>query len=165
MLITIVAAAMVMAAYFLLLYGGVGFIQDKRFFGSAHKDVLAVIPDKKPERFRGAHIVGGVIIAVSFLLFAGALVLSVWDGVRNGFSFWGFFGRFIAVLYVMEIYDILFFDWCLLCHSNFFPYFYPEIKGIVGPHMFGYNKKQHFLHFLIYIPACTIAAWICTLLH
>ena len=111
MLITIAAAAMVMAAYFLLLYGGVGFIQDKRFFGSAHKDVLAVIPDKKPERFRGAHIVGGVIIAVSFLLFAGALVLSVWDGVRNGFSFWGFFGRFIAVLYVMEIYDILFFDW------------------------------------------------------
>ena len=89
MLITIAAAAMVMAAYFLLLYGGVGFIQDKRFFGSAHKDVLAVIPDKKPERFRGAHIVGGVIIAVSFLLFAGALVLSVWDGVRNGFSFWG----------------------------------------------------------------------------
>ena len=59
MLITIAAAAMVMAAYFLLLYGGVGFIQDKRFFGSAHKDVLAVIPDKKPERFRGAHIVGG----------------------------------------------------------------------------------------------------------
>lgn len=46
MLITIAAAAMVMAAYFLLLYGGVGFIQDKRFFGSAHKDVLAVIPEK-----------------------------------------------------------------------------------------------------------------------
>lgn len=55
MVITIVATLMVMAAYFLVLYGGVGFIQDKRFFSSAHKDILAVIPDKK-ERFRGAHI-------------------------------------------------------------------------------------------------------------
>jgi hypothetical protein len=34
----------------------------------------------------------------------------------------------------MELYDILFFDWFLLCHSNFFPHFYPELKGIVGPH-------------------------------
>ncbi len=31
MVITIVATFMVMAAYFLVLYGGVGFIQDKRF--------------------------------------------------------------------------------------------------------------------------------------
>lgn len=164
MLITLSAAVMVMAAYFLLLYGGVGFIQDKRFFGSAHKDVLAVLPDKKPERFRGAHIVGWAIIAVSLLLFAGALGLSVWDGVKNNFSFWGFFGRFIAVLYIMEIYDILFFDWCLLCNSNFFPHFYPETKGIVGQHMFGYNKKQHFMHFIVYIPVCAVIAFICTFL-
>ena len=35
MLITIAAIVMIMAGYFLLLYGAVGFIQDKRFFGSA----------------------------------------------------------------------------------------------------------------------------------
>ena len=58
------------------------------------------------------------------------------------------------MLYCMEIYDILFFDWFLLCHSNFFPHFYPELKGIVGPHMFGYNKRSHLLHFLLYIPLC-----------
>lgn len=49
MVITIVATLMVMAAYFLVLYGGVGFIQDKRFFSSAHKDILAVIPDKRKD--------------------------------------------------------------------------------------------------------------------
>ncbi len=38
------------------------------------------------------------------------------------------------MLCCMELYDILFFDWFLLCHSNFFPHFYPELKGIVGPH-------------------------------
>lgn len=42
----------------------------------------------------------------------------------------------------MEAYDILFFDWVLLCHSNFFPHFYPEVKGIAAPQLFGYNKKR-----------------------
>lgn len=161
MVITIVATLMVMAAYFLVLYGGVGFIQDKRFFSSAHKDILAVIPDKK-ERFRGAHIIGWVIAVIAVLLFAGAAVLSIWDGIRNGFTFLKFFARFLVILYCMEIYDILFFDRVLLCHSNFFPHFYPEVKGVVGPHMFGYNKKAHLLHFVIYIPVCALIAWVCT---
>ncbi len=162
MVITIVATLMVMAAYFLVLYGGVGFIQDKRFFSSAHKDILAVIPDKK-ERFRGAHIIGWVIAVIAVLLFAGAAVLSIWDGIRNGFTFLKFFARFLVILYCMEIYDIFFFDWVLLCHSNFFPHFYPEVKGIVGPHMFGYNKKAHLLHFVIFIPVYALIAWVCTL--
>ncbi|WP_242842910.1 hypothetical protein [Oscillibacter sp. ER4] len=63
----------------------------------------------------------------------------------------------------MEVYDILFFDWVLLCHSNFFPHFYPEVKGIVGPQLFGYNKKAHFMHFLLYIPFSAALAWVCTL--
>ncbi len=71
--------------------------------------------------------------------------------------------RFLVMLYCMEIYDILFFDWFLLCRSNFFPHFYPEVKGIVGPHMFGYNKKAHVWHFLLYIPLCAAMAGICTL--
>lgn len=153
---------MIMVGYFLLLYGAVGFIQDKRFFSSAPKENLAVIPERK-ERFRGAHIIGWFIIAIALLIFTGAIVLGVWDGVRNNFSFLNFFLRFLAMLYVMEIYDIVFFDWVLLCHSNFFPHFYPELKGIVGPHMFGYNKKAHIIHFVIYIPVCAVIAWVCTL--
>ena len=129
-----------MLAYFLILYGAVGFIQDKRFFGSAPKENLAAIPEKK-ERFPGVHGIGWLIEAVAILLFAGAAVLSVWDGIRSGFRFWNYFVRFLVMLYCLEIYDILFFDWVLLCHSNFFPHFYPELKGVVGPHMFGYNKK------------------------
>ena len=151
-----------MVGYFLLLYGAVGFIQDKRFFSSAPKENLAVIPERK-ERFRGAHIIGWFIIVIALLIFTGAIVLGVWDGVRNNFSFLNFFLRFLAMLYVMEIYDIVFFDWVLLCHSNFFPHFYPELKGIVGPHMFGYNKKAHIIHFVIYIPVCAVIAWVCTL--
>ena len=51
----------------------------------------------------------------------------------------------------------------LLCHSNFFSAFYPELKGVVGPHMFRYNKK-HIAHFILYISACAAIALVCTLL-
>lgn len=61
--------------------------------------------------------------------------------------FGAFFARYLVILYVMEVYDILFFDWVLLCHSNFFPHFYPEVKGIAAPQLFGYNKKAHLTHF------------------
>ena len=159
----ILVTLLMMLAYFLVLYGAVGFIQDKRFFGSAPKENLAAIPDNK-ERFRGAHLIGWGIEVVAVLLFAGAAVLVVWDGIRSGFRFWNYFARFLVMLYCLEIYDILFFDWVLLCHSNFFPHFYPELNGVVGPHMFGYNKKQHILHFGAYIPACATAAWLCTCL-
>lgn len=54
---TLLATLTLMLAYFLILYGGVAFIQDKRFFGSAPKENLDAIPDRK-ERFPGAHMFG-----------------------------------------------------------------------------------------------------------
>lgn len=129
-MITILAELMIMAAYFLILYAGVAWIQDKRFFSSAPKENLAAIPDKK-ERFRGAHAIGWMIAVLAILLFVGAAALAIGDGIKNHFSYWQFLARFMILLYGMEIYDILFFDWVLLCHSNFFPRFYPELKGIV----------------------------------
>ena len=157
MKVTILAALMLMAAYFLVLYGTVGLIQDKRIFSSAPKENLDAIPDQK-ERFRGAHIVGRAIEGIAVLLFLGAAVLAAWDGIRNGFGYFRFFARYLVMLYCTELYDILFFDRFLLCHSNFFPHFYPELKGVVGPHMFGYNKKEHALHVPLYHPLCAAIA-------
>ena len=62
----------------------------------------------------------------------------------------------------MEAYDILFFDWVLLCHSNFFPHFYPEVKGIAAPQLFGYNKKRILRTFCSTSPSAALA-WVCTL--
>lgn len=162
MKVTILASLLVMLGYFLILYAGVGFIQDKRFFSSAPKENLAVIPDKK-ERFPGAHVIGWMLGVAAILMFAGGFLWGAWDGVKRGYGFLQFFGRFLAMLYIMEVYDICFFDWYLLCRSNFFPHFYPELKGIVGPQQFGYNKKTHIIHFIIYIPASAVLAWVCTL--
>ncbi|MCD7847039.1 MAG: hypothetical protein LUG49_03265 [Oscillospiraceae bacterium] len=160
MIITIVSTLMLMLGYFLMLYGAVGFIQDKRFFFSAPKENLAVIPDRK-ERFKGAHVIGWGILLIAVLLFISAFALAIWDGARNRFGALRFFLRFITMLYAMEIYDIFFFDWYLLCRSNFFIHFYPELKSVDRSRFFGYNKKEHIMHFLIYIPVCAVLALGC----
>lgn len=156
----ITATIMVMAAYFLLLYAAVGFIQDKRIFSSAPEEVLAVIPDKK-ERFRGAHIVGWLMAGLAVLMFAGAFALCGWDGIRSNCGFPGFFVRFLIMLYCMELYDIFFFDWFLLCRSGFYPYFYPETREIVSPKLFGFNTKTHIIHFFLYLPVSAALSLIC----
>ena len=142
-----------MAGYFLLLYAGVGLIREKRFFSSAPKENPDAIPDRKPERFPGAHILGWTLGALSLALMVGGFVLGGWDGIRSGFGYWAFFARFVDMLYLVELYDIV-----------FFAHFYPEWKGIGGPHRFGCNKKVHALHFVSYLPVSPLLAWVCTLL-
>ena len=67
-LLTIPLSIMMMTGLFLMLLGGVGFIQDKRFFSSAPKEVCDVVPETKAERFHGQHYVGWMIIVLSFIL-------------------------------------------------------------------------------------------------
>lgn len=55
MIATLLLSLQMMAGLFLLLLGGVGFIQDKRFFSSAPAQTQAVVPASKPERFPGQH--------------------------------------------------------------------------------------------------------------
>ena len=152
MKITLLASFLVMAAYFLLLYAGVGLIQEKKFFSSAPREVFAAVPERKAERFRGAHILGWCLGILAMLLFLGAAVLAAWDGVRNGFTFGAFFARYLVILYVMDAYDILLFSTgCCCAIRTFSPFF--EVKGIAAPQLFGYNKKAHLTHFLLYIPS------------
>ncbi len=155
-----------MVGLFLMLWGGVGFIQDKRFFSSAPEEVRDAVPETKPERFRGQHAVGWVMIVLSFLLMGGAIVLGAWDGVNSGFVFWQFFLRFVIMLVGLKAYDIGFFDWVLLCNAGFgfFPHYYPETKAVLGHYLFGYNRKTHLLHIVMGIPVCALLSWGCTLL-
>ena len=161
MLITLVLAVIMMAGLFLMLWGAVGFVQDRRFFSSAPKEALEVIQPKE-ERFRGQHIVGWIMLILSIVLMGGAMVCGAVDGIRKGFDFWRFFARFAAMLLLLKAYDILFFDYYLLCRSGFFPRYYPEVKAVYGPHIFGYNKKSHAVQAVLMILGALLLAWLCT---
>ena len=166
MLITILLSLMMMAGLFLMLLAGVGFIQDKKFFSSAPKEVRDAVPETKPERFKGQHLIGWVMIILSFVLMGSAVVLAAWNGITNNYSFWQFFIRFFLMLILLKVFDIIFFDWVLLSNAgfNFFPNFYPETKTVLGRYLFGYNWKTHLLHTVIFIPSVTLLSWICTLI-
>ena len=166
MLVTILLGIMMMAGLFLLLLGGVGFIQQKKFFSSAPQEVQDVVPDTMPERFAGQHALGWVMIVVAILMMLGAMVLGAWEGIQNGFTFWQFFVRFVVMLLMLKAYDILFFDWVLLCNAGlgFFPHFYPETKAVLGRHLFGYNIRTHLTHIAVFPFAAAALAWICTVI-
>ena len=81
MLVTIILSAMMMVGLFLLLLGGVGFVQNYKFFSSAPEEVRNAVPVTKPERFKGQHAIGWVIIILAFVRMGGSMVIGAWHGI------------------------------------------------------------------------------------
>ena len=155
---------MMMAGLFMLLWGGVGFIQDKKFFSSAPKEAIEVTPDYMPERFSGQHVVGYIMVTIAFALMGGAVVIGAWNGIKNDFTFWQFFLRFVSIFTIYKAYDMIFFDWFLLCKFRFFQHYFPETEPALSDRKYGFNIKSQLLKLLVIFPAASaLAAWICTL--
>lgn len=165
MLLTVYLAIVFCAAITILLISAVAFVQDKRFFSSAPKEAQKLIKPRTEELFYGARAMGWVMITISILMILGVGAVSVWDGLRSGRSFGAFFLRFVFILTVYKLYDMVFFDWFLLCRFRFFQHYYPELESVYNGRKYGYNLKSQLLKLLIIFPAASaLAAWICTLL-
>ena len=99
MLLTLLLSVIFIAAVFCALYAIVGLIQNRKLMTTAPKDIQEAAKDH-PERFRGAHALGWTIGILCLLIMIGVFVFGGYDGVRNGFAFWQFFLRFLAILYL-----------------------------------------------------------------
>lgn len=163
MFLTILLSLIMMAGLFLILLAGVGFIQDKRFFTSAPKEVQEAARERE-ERFPGAHAIGYALAVIALIMIIGPVVYGAMDGIKNHFTFMQFFLRFLIMMWSVKLYDILFFDYYLLCRSHFFTRYYPETAPYLGPHLFGYNWKSHLKEALFLLALSALLAWICTLL-
>ena len=51
------------------------------------------------------------------------LGIAIWDGFRSGFTFWQFFLRIAIMFTVYKVYDMIFFDYFLLCKFRFFQHY------------------------------------------
>ena len=162
MLLTLLLSLMLMAGLFLMLFAGVAFIQDKRLFTSAPKDVWQAIKPH-PERFRGAHALDWTLAVLAVAIMMGAIVYAGWDGVRCGFTYADFLVRYMIMFLLLETFDVLFFDLFLLTHSRFYQYYYPETEGCAGFHSFGYNWKDHLKTTAACILASLVLSGICVL--
>ena len=152
MLLTVFLAIVFCGAITILLISAVAFVQDKRFFSSAPKEVQVLIKPRDTELFYAA------------LMILGVGIVSIWDGFRSGFTFWQFFLRFVSIFTIYKAYDMIFFDWFLLCRFRFFQHYFPETEPALSGRKYGFNIKSQLLKLLVMFPAASaLAAWICTL--
>ena len=163
MLLTIFLSVVVCGAISLMLVSGIAFIQDIKMFSSAPEEARAVLIKRDSELFYGARTVGWVLAIFSILMILGALVIAIWDGIRNGFTFRQFFTRLVIMFTVYKLYDMIFFDYFLLCRFHFFQHYYPEVESVFEGRKYGFNIKSQLLKLLVIFPAISaLAAWICT---
>ena len=164
MLLTIFLSLVFCVAITLMLISAVVFIKDKKLFSSAPKEALELVIDRKEEEFYGARKVGWTLMIMSMAMILGVGVVSIWDGFRSDFTFWQFFFRFVSIFTIYKIYDMIFFDYFLLCKYSFFQSFIPEVTSVYTNRKYGYNIKSQLLKLLVIFPAASaIAAWVCTL--
>ena len=166
MLLTVFLALVFCAAISLLLIAAVAFVQDTKLFSSAPKEAQAVLKPREKELFLGARTMGWVLMILSAVTILGCFVIAIWDGFRSGFTFWQFFIRFALILTIYKAYDMIFFDWFLLCKFHFFQFYYPEVAPVYNGRKYGFNLKSQLLKLLVIFPAASaLAAWLCTLLQ
>ena len=130
MLLTLFLAVVFCAAITLMLLSAVAFIQDKRLFSSAPKEAQELLKPSEQELFYGARTIGWTLMVFSILLILGVGILSIWDGFRSGFDFRQFFLRFVLIFTIYKLYDMICFDYYLLCKFRFFQFYYPEVEEV-----------------------------------
>ena len=162
MLLTLLLALIFIAAVFGALYAVVGLIQNKKLMTTAPKDIQEAAKDH-PERFHGARALGWKLAIICLLIMIGVFVWGGHDGVKNGFTFWQFFLRFILILYIWKAFDIICLDWLLLTKSHFFQHFYPETEGCAGYRQFGFNRKGQIIRIIVFPFVAAAFAGICML--
>ncbi len=164
MFLTIFLAIVFCAAISLMLLSAVAFIQDKKFFSAAPKEAKEVLKLRTEELFYGARTVGWTLMVFSFIMILGVGVISIWDGFQSGFTFRQFFMRFLIIFEIYKIYDMICFDWFLLCKFKFFQFYFPEVSSVYDGRKYGYNIRSQLLKLLVIFPAASaLAAWICSL--
>ena len=165
MLLTVFLAIVLCAAITLMLLSAVAFIQKKEFFSSAPEEARKVILPREKELFYGARTIGWTLMVFSILMILGTGIVSIWDGFRSGFGFWQFFARFVLILTIYKVYDMVCFDYFLLMKFHFFQHYYPETCSALAGRKYGFNMKSQLLKLLVIFPAASaIAARICSLM-
>ena len=118
--------------------------------------------DQQPISLR--HILGWIILIVFIIAYVGLFAIGGIDGLKNGFTFWQFFLRFLIIGAVIKAFDIICLDYFLLTKTHFFQHYFPETEGCAGWQDFGYNRKQQARQCVMIVLCSLLTAWIFSLL-
>lgn len=75
---------------------------------------VRVAAKNHPEPAKWKQMIAHFMLAVFLLAMLGGIIWFGIDGIKNGYGFWKLTLRFIVLLYVMKVFDILVQDQCLV---------------------------------------------------
>ena len=92
-------------------------------------------------------------------MFAGMIYIGL-DGVRSDIGYWELTIRFIVMLYVMKIFDIVVQDQWLVMTVGYFKKIFPETAECAGWKDRSFNNKNQIIRIILYPFLCMMTAGI-----
>ena len=162
MAVTIIITAVICITMFLGIWGAAAFMPPRRVAKWLSEDLQKVM-NTLPDKSKGSIIIGTVILICACAAYVGEMIFAAYDGIKNDFTYWQFFVRFLIIFYGVKAFDIIVLDYFLITKTKFFQHFYPETEGNSGYHQFGFNKKQQITRLVSFPFICLAMAGICML--
>ena len=100
------------------------------------------------------------MLAVFLLAVLGGIIWLGIDGIKNGYGFWKLTLRFIIMLYVMKIFDILVQDQWLVMTLGYFKKIFPETADCEGWKNRSFNNKNQIIRIIAYPFLCMLLSGI-----
>ncbi len=83
-----------------------------------------------PEPAKWKQLIAHFLLVVFLLSMLGGIIWLGIDGIRSGYGFWKLTLRFIVLLYVMKVFDIVVQDQWLVVTLGYFKKIFPETAEI-----------------------------------
>lgn len=111
-----------------------------------------------PEPPKRKQMLAHFLLGMFLLLFLGGMLFLGFDGLKHGYGFRRLTLRFIAVLYIVKVFDIVVQDQWLVMSSGFFQRIFPETRDCAGWHDRGFNNKNQLVRIIVYPFLCMLTA-------
>ncbi len=121
------------------------------------KDIREAAKDH-PEPPKRKQMAAHILLGVFLLVFLGGMLFLGIDGLKRGYGFGKLTLRFISMLYIIKIFDILVQDQWLVMTSGFFQRIFPETKDCAGWHNRRFNNKNQLVRIIVYPFLCMLTA-------
>lgn len=111
---------------------------------------VRVAAKNHPEPAIWKQMIAHFMLTVFLLAMLGGIIWLGIDGIQNGYGFWNLTLRFILLLYVMKIFDIVVQDQWLVMTIGYFKKIFPETENCEGWKNRGFNNKNQIVRIIAY---------------
>lgn len=113
-----------------------------------------------PDPSFGKQTIGYLMTALAATGYIGLLCFLGADGLRRGYGFWLFFGRYMLFLYGYKLFDILVQDQYIVITRKYYVKFYPETRVCKSWDDRNFNTKNQMIRLITFPFVCALMAWI-----